>query len=43
MLDDIEVAPGDKLPPPAETVLNALYKLWKCPDEVDTPLLEGAR
>jgi len=43
MLDDIEVAPGDKLPPPAETVLNALYRLWKCPIELDAPLLEGAR
>ncbi len=43
MLDDIEVAPGDKLPPPAETVLNALYKLWKCSIEADEPLLEGAR
>ena len=40
MLDDIEVAPGDTLPLPAETVLNALYKLWKC--EMDEPLLEGA-
>lgn len=42
MLDDIEVAPGDKLPPPAETVLNALYRLWKCPLAADEKLLEGA-
>lgn len=43
MLDDIEVAPGDKLPPPAQTVLDALYRLWKCPAETDDQLLEGAR
>lgn len=43
MLDDIEVAPGDKLPPPAQTVLDALYRLWKCPLETDEQLLEGAR
>ncbi|MBA3857096.1 MAG: hypothetical protein C0507_09345 [Cyanobacteria bacterium PR.3.49] len=43
MLDDIEVAPGDKLPPPAQTVLDALYRLWKCPTETDEQLLEDAR
>jgi pyrroloquinoline quinone (PQQ) biosynthesis protein C len=43
MLDDIEVAPGDKLPPAAQTVLDALYHLWKCPQETDEQLLEGAR
>lgn len=42
MLDDIEVAPGDSLPVPAEQVLNALYRLWKCPMEDNKPLLEGA-
>lgn len=42
MLDDIEVAPGDSLPPPAETVLTALYRLWKCPLESEQRL-EGAR
>lgn len=43
MLDDIEVAPGDILPQPAETVLNALYRLWKCPLESDEKRVEGAR